>query len=883
LDPFLLVTNAQTAQQTCAAANGRLTDNGNGTFTCTPPGGAEGALILNAGGNVTGSSATPYDPNDTGCHWYDPGNWVQKCFWEPVASTIGALFLTAGAAALRGAGALFDVLVQYVIIGFGTFIRGGLEDAINSGWTIFRDIANIAIIGMFIFIAISIILGLKAFGQKKLIANVIIVAILLNFSLLFTKLVIDFSNLAATQFYNAAAKVDQNDKTTIVGAGGTQSTQWDIASAFLRPMGITSIWDTQNLTAAIANNTHSGWQPLIYGLVGGLMLAWIAFVLMYGSFLIALRGILFIVLLVTSAIAFASYLIPTFAEGRYGFKAWWKALLNAALFAPILMIFLFISFTLVQTLGTSHLSEFISQSSGDAGQQTIDTSATQPLADPTAWGSIFNFIIISGLLFASFKISHKIASNIPGSDLPLRLGRAAVAAGTAAVTGSPAAGWSVLQSMGGRSGYQRANDLQGKAQAASARAGLARKEYTRVQQQLKDTTLAPEVRGNLQDQAQKFEREMGKEERSSIKFAAQSNTIASRAPVKKFTERVIDRAKKAATIANRATVPAKEIQKMAQTSAEKDPRIEALKEAQEQAVRAARIAEEKVTVAREQERTAQEKKTTTEKVRNEVVLTETKKVTGDAEYTRNHQEIDEGSKGAVKITDDIKEAFISQLGNLREDLRGGIQAKVEGISHETSPDAINSIRNEIISAAEDGKRPAVQNNLQAAGQKESDLRHEQDRISRARDAIVRKAQGDDTINKIESVQRAEAEYKESQSVLRTATNDLASMTREQTLSAREAAAAKKKVDDELRKVTDEAAKEIRSSVRESHEEIAASIARRGFGVIPDFFSSERNAAADAAKSRVREDRSRQRQMRDTLQRLASRNDEAAPGGAAKST
>ncbi len=359
------------------------------------------------------------------------------CIWRPLLAAIGSLFLFLGAAFLRLAGYIFDLLIWNVVIGFGSWVGAGtpISSAITLGWTVFRDLANIVIIGSFVFISISLILGLREFGQKRLIANVLIIAVLLNFSLLFTKMVIDFSNFTAYQFYAAAAdpKITSTDPTT-------GQTKFDIASAFLAPMGITSIWHVGSLTANVADASGSGWTGLFYGLFGGMMLTWIAVILLYGSYLIIVRGILFLVLMFTSAGAFATFLVPQLSGGKFGFSAWWKALLNAAIFAPLLMLFLLVSLRLTNAIspqrGQIALSAFFDP-----------TLAASPALTPGsafsgAWGSIFNFIVISGLLFASFKIASKIASSMPGSGALGSIASAAMAAGrvgVAVATGNPLA------------------------------------------------------------------------------------------------------------------------------------------------------------------------------------------------------------------------------------------------------------------------------------------------------------------------------------------------------------------------------------------------------------------------------------------------------------
>jgi hypothetical protein len=96
---------------------------------------------------------------------------------------------------VTAAGMFFNWSIKVTVINFtGLFYTPAVNEAVGQVWTNLRDLANIFIIGLFVFIAISIILGLQEFGQKKLIARVVVVAILINFSFLFTQIAINASN-----------------------------------------------------------------------------------------------------------------------------------------------------------------------------------------------------------------------------------------------------------------------------------------------------------------------------------------------------------------------------------------------------------------------------------------------------------------------------------------------------------------------------------------------------------------------------------------------------------------------------------------------------------------------------------------------------------------
>ncbi len=432
---------AKTSVDDPSAASGLVIQffdaNGNGlggTFQDYTFGGSTSAL--DAQGKVT---KTTYSPSS--CSW---NNFTfTDCIWNPFLTGFGALLLDIGLLVLRFAGTIFDFLIQWVIVGFkGTLTSLGVLSAIQQGWTVFRDFSNIFIIGLFTFFAISMILGIKEFGEKKMIARVLIIAVLINFSFLFTELIIDASNFTAYVVYKQMA-------------GGTNG-KFDIAQAFLTPMHITSVWDTGAVTAAIAKDPNNGpVQAFLFGLAGGALLLVAGLVLLYGCFLIAARALLFIFLMLTAALAFATYLLPVFQKSSYGWSAWWRSLLNAALFGPMLMILLSISLAIMNSAG-SHAS---------ASLGSLISNPEQALSG-NGWVTFMVYIIGIGVLFMSFKLSSTLAGHIPGMNF------ATAAAVLPLGLGSQIAGFALRNApgLGGRGSALRALRLEDEASKERMRA-----------------------------------------------------------------------------------------------------------------------------------------------------------------------------------------------------------------------------------------------------------------------------------------------------------------------------------------------------------------------------------------------------------------------------
>ncbi len=372
-----------------------------------------------------GTHAENYSANKgaTSCEsWTDYFKSPIVCFGRTLGALIATILVTLSAKLLEVVGLLFNWLVYYTIVAFGDqtngFLTTSVRGAIDTAWTVFRDLSNILIIGLFVFIAISIILGLESFGQKKMIARVLVIAVLMNFSLLFTKLIIDGSNFVSYQFYVAAGgSVVPKPINTLVGAGTSVATtqqQDGIAGQFIRTMGVTSIGDVYTNIRKNAEDKKDGMLALLHGVLSATFLLGVAIVMLYGCLLIISRAVLLIFLMITSSLAFATYLIPKAAESQYGWSTWWKSLINVAVFGPLLMILLWVTLSLAQAMSTqgSTLGGLMTSNEGNAGV-----------------GALFNYVILLGMLFASFKLASSFSSGISGFSMAAMIPALGIAAG----------------------------------------------------------------------------------------------------------------------------------------------------------------------------------------------------------------------------------------------------------------------------------------------------------------------------------------------------------------------------------------------------------------------------------------------------------------------
>ncbi len=86
-----------------------------------------------------------------------------------------------------------------IVSSYNNFVTSA---AVTKGWVLIRDVCNLFFVLILLVIAFNIILGVEKYSPKKMLFNVVIAAILVNFSKLICGLVIDFGQVVMMTFVN---------------------------------------------------------------------------------------------------------------------------------------------------------------------------------------------------------------------------------------------------------------------------------------------------------------------------------------------------------------------------------------------------------------------------------------------------------------------------------------------------------------------------------------------------------------------------------------------------------------------------------------------------------------------------------------------------------
>lgn len=97
------------------------------------------------------------------------------------------------------AGDLFDYFLWFTI---DSETYGTKNDVIQKGWDVVRDVTNIFFVVGLLIAAISILFNIGESGGPRLLFSIIVIALIINFSLFFVRVVIDAGNITGLIFYN---------------------------------------------------------------------------------------------------------------------------------------------------------------------------------------------------------------------------------------------------------------------------------------------------------------------------------------------------------------------------------------------------------------------------------------------------------------------------------------------------------------------------------------------------------------------------------------------------------------------------------------------------------------------------------------------------------
>ena len=338
--------------------------------------------------------------------------------FQGIKAIIGELLLS-----IQG---LVGVIVTWLAalgLGILNFTNPQKAQLVQEGWKVTRDLANMFFVLILLAIAFATILRIETYGMKSLLPKLIIAALLINFSLVFAGVVIDFSGVM-TNFFVGDGQVFFKNIAGAMKLPKIMTTTAEEKGESFRCVTI-GLPDTEGLTAFQCGScpgtcesmpteakiqTETDWKGLgdsYWAVISSLFFSIIftavaAFVFGALAFLLLARILIIWFLLILAPIAWLFWVLPA---TRHLFSQWWNTFIKWVFFAPAAFFFIWLS--------VKSWSQFISPSGGSAvegvkqivNDEMLGSRLVPQIMEPT---NFVQFLLVCGMLIGSLVVAQKM-------------------------------------------------------------------------------------------------------------------------------------------------------------------------------------------------------------------------------------------------------------------------------------------------------------------------------------------------------------------------------------------------------------------------------------------------------------------------------------------
>lgn len=255
--------------------------------------------------------------------------------------------------------------------------------AVNYGWVMVRDIANMFFVVILLLIAFGTILGLEQYEWKKMMVKFVMAAILVNFSRLICGVIIDIGQVVMVTFINGVAAT----------AGGNLITMFNLGDV----MSLTGQQEINGSEVLMASVASVAFTAMALGIM-------VVFLVMLAGRMITLW-----VLIVLSPLAFVFSVVPQ--TQKYA-SDWWNQFGNNVIVGPVIAFFLWLAFV---TVGSGNVNNEISGNSQTDMKIVEDSLAgagaqTAGISSAMSWSKMANFAIAIGMLLVGAKTAQQLGT-----------------------------------------------------------------------------------------------------------------------------------------------------------------------------------------------------------------------------------------------------------------------------------------------------------------------------------------------------------------------------------------------------------------------------------------------------------------------------------------
>lgn len=330
---------------------------------------------------------------------------IQTCIKIGVGYVISVI-LNIMSWGLWAANNVFNLAIYVSIENFSKY--AGM-DAITFIWKMGRDLANVFFIFILMYIAIATIIQKNSRSTKEMVVKLIITALLINFSIIIPKVIIDVGNSLAIVFYKNMGEPGMFGAPDI---GTPLIKSANSYQFYSNELGVIESSSNGNVDGQVATSKNIGdldWSViLVRGLGTAILMGFLIYVLLVVTYLFLVRTITLIVLIATSSLVFFSRVIPF--PGLNYWDDWFKKLIKETFFAPafLFMFYLVLKIATTGLPGIENASTDTNTGSINFGIATAEAQTTPPA---TGWGDqFFLYVLLVGLSLGSVMVARSMGT-----------------------------------------------------------------------------------------------------------------------------------------------------------------------------------------------------------------------------------------------------------------------------------------------------------------------------------------------------------------------------------------------------------------------------------------------------------------------------------------
>lgn len=257
-------------------------------------------------------------------------------------------------------------------------------DIIKSLWTFIRNFVNLFFILILLVIAFATIFDNQRYGWQSLLARLVIVALLINFSFVIVTTVHSVSNIISGIFLRTISE-SSNNATVSANLMNGFGLQADATGGWL---------DTVSKFSLETIKTATG-VNLIRNIIKVFMLGLVFFTFLTLLIMLIIRVFVIWALIITAPLAFMAYILPS---TKQHYDNWQKHLISWTFFMPVYMFFLAITFV------------FINNKSQILATLSPFTGGTALVFEMLDLNQIIFYLLTLAILWFGLKAAHSFGS-----------------------------------------------------------------------------------------------------------------------------------------------------------------------------------------------------------------------------------------------------------------------------------------------------------------------------------------------------------------------------------------------------------------------------------------------------------------------------------------